>query len=184
MGTESVSVAFSSMNLQIPIPYDGRVKTLPKTATLLKELNSIGIKESEIEKITIGYHIQDDKKRSDLITLVPTYFIKVGRSWNSLAGGRRSRRKTRICNGGGKFQLQQLLVFQLFQPMSRAVKPAQAQVPASARHRPADRKHIPAAAASRRLNQAPAQVPPYQQALPAQRKEKSKWIIAKLNGFF
>ena len=74
------------MNLQIPIPYDGRVKTLPKTATLLKELNSIGIKESEIEKITIGYHIQADKKRSDLITLVPTYFIKVGGSWNSLAG--------------------------------------------------------------------------------------------------
>ena len=86
MGTELVSVAFSSMNLQIPIPYDGHVKTLPKTATLLKELNSIGIKESEIEKITIGYHIQADKKRSDLITLVPTYFIKVGGSWNSLAG--------------------------------------------------------------------------------------------------
>ena len=86
MGTESVRVAFTSINLQIPIPYDGHVKTLPKTATLLKELNSIGIKESEIEKITIGYHIQADKKRSDLITLVPTYFIKVGGSWNSLAG--------------------------------------------------------------------------------------------------
>lgn len=91
IGTESVSVAFSSINLQIPIPYDGHVKTLPKTATLLKEMNSIGIKESEIEKIAIGYHIQADKKRSDLITLVPTYFIKVGGSWNSLAGWKKAK---------------------------------------------------------------------------------------------
>ncbi len=104
------------MNLQIPIPYDGRVKTLPKTATLLKELNSIGIKESEIEKITIGYHIQADKKRSDLITLVPTYFIKVGGSWNSLAGWKKIKAEnTDLLIGGVKFQLQQLLVFQLFQ---------------------------------------------------------------------
>lgn len=91
IGTESVSVAFSSINLQIPIPYDGHVKTLPKTATLLKEMNNIGIKESEIEKIAIGYHIQADKKRSDLITLVPTYFIKVGGSWNSLAGWKKAK---------------------------------------------------------------------------------------------
>ena len=91
MGTESVSVAFSSMNLQIPIPYDGHVKTLPKTATLLKELDSIGIKESKIEKIAIGYHIQADKQRSDLITLVPTYFIKVDGSWNSLAGWKKAK---------------------------------------------------------------------------------------------
>lgn len=91
IGTESVSVAFSSINLQIPIPYDGHVKTLPKTATLLKEMTSIGIKESEIEKIAIGYHIQADKKRSDLITLVPTYFIKVGGSWNSLAGWKKAK---------------------------------------------------------------------------------------------
>ena len=44
------------------------------------------------------------------------------------------------------------------------MKPARAQAPASARraarHRPAARKHIPAAAASRRLNQAPAPAAP------------------------
>lgn len=101
IGTESVSVAFSSINLQIPIPYDGHVKTLPKTATLLKEMNSIGIKESEIEKIAIGYHIQADKKRSDLITLVPTYFIKVGGSWNSLAGWKKAKvENTDLLMGG------------------------------------------------------------------------------------
>lgn len=104
IGTESVSVAFSSINLQIPIPYDGHVKTLPKTATLLKEMNSIGIKESEIEKIAIGYHIQADKKRSDLITLVPTYFIKVGGSWNSLAGWKKAKAEnTDLLMGGSNF---------------------------------------------------------------------------------
>lgn len=104
IGTESVSVAFSSINLQIPIPYDGHVKTLPKTATLLKEMNSIGIKESEIEKIAIGYHIQADKKRSDLITLVPTYFIKVGGSWNSLAGWKKAKAEnTDLLMGGSSF---------------------------------------------------------------------------------
>ncbi|WP_300616275.1 hypothetical protein [uncultured Lactobacillus sp.] len=104
IGTESVSVAFSSINLQIPIPYDGHVKTLPKTATLLKEMNSIGIKESEIEKIAIGYHIQADKKRSDLITLVPTYFIKVGGSWNSLAGWKKAKvENTDLLMGGSSF---------------------------------------------------------------------------------
>lgn len=104
IGTESVSVAFSSINMQIPIPYDGHVKTLPKTATLLKEMNSIGIKESEIEKIAIGYHIQADKKRSDLITLVPTYFIKVGGSWNSLAGWKKAKAEnTDLLMGGSSF---------------------------------------------------------------------------------
>lgn len=104
IGTESVSVAFSSINLQIPIPYDGHVKTLPKTATLLKEMNSIGIKESKIEKIAIGYHIQADKKRSDLITLVPTYFIKVGGSWNSLAGWKKAKAEnTDLLMGGSSF---------------------------------------------------------------------------------
>ncbi|WP_201346835.1 two-component system activity regulator YycH, partial [Lactobacillus nasalidis] len=91
LSSESVSVSFSSMSLQIPIPYDGHTKTLPKTATLLKELASIGIKESEIEKIAIGYHVQADKKRSDLITLVPSYYIKVDGSWNSLAGWKKAK---------------------------------------------------------------------------------------------
>ena len=86
-----VSVGFNSMNLQIPIPYDGRETTLPKTADLLKELDQIGIKESEIRKIVIGYKVVQDKKRGDLVTLVPTYYIKVAGEWNTLSGWREAR---------------------------------------------------------------------------------------------
>ena len=86
-----VSVGFNSMNLQIPIPYDGRKTTLPKTADLLKELDQIGIKESEIRKIVIGYKVVQDKKRDDLVTLVPTYYIKVAGEWNTLSGWRDAR---------------------------------------------------------------------------------------------
>ena len=88
---ESVSVSFNSLNLQIPIPYDGHKKKLLKTASLLKELTEIGIKESQIQEITIGYHIKNDAKRSDLITLVPTYFIKVNGEWNSLEGWKHAK---------------------------------------------------------------------------------------------
>ncbi len=116
MGTESVSVAFSSMNLQIPIPYDGRVKTLPKTATLLKELNSIGIKESEIEKNNhrLPYPGRQETQRldypgADLLHQGWRQLEQPGRLEEDQGG------KHGSVNGGGKFQLQQLLVFQLFQ---------------------------------------------------------------------
>lgn len=88
---ESVSVSFNNLNLQIPIPYDGHKKKLLKTASLLKELTEIGIKESQIQEIMIGYHIKNDAKRSDLITLVPTYFIKVNGKWNSLEGWKQAK---------------------------------------------------------------------------------------------
>lgn len=83
---ETINVNFNSTDLEIPIPFDGRTKTLPSTRQLLRDLAGIGIKRSSIQRIIVGYSVKKDKSRGDLVNLVPTYYIKVNNVWNSLSG--------------------------------------------------------------------------------------------------
>ncbi|MDN6029336.1 MAG: YycH family regulatory protein [Lactobacillus sp.] len=83
--TDSVRVQFNSTNFQIPIPFDGRTETLPPTQTVVETLMNRGISRDSIQKIIVGFILQNDNSHANLINLVPTYFVKVYGQWRTLA---------------------------------------------------------------------------------------------------
>lgn len=82
---ESVLVAFNSVNLQIPIPFDGQTRTLPSTESVVDQLTAKGLKRSDIQRIIVGCGVEKDSSRSDLVNLLPTYYLKIAGQWRSLA---------------------------------------------------------------------------------------------------
>lgn len=83
--TDSVVLAFNSLNLQIPIPFDGQTKTLQSTDDVVKSLEKKGLKQSEIQRITVGFKVEKDNSHEGLVNLIPTYYIKAYDQWKNLA---------------------------------------------------------------------------------------------------
>ena len=82
--TDSINVAFNSINFQIPIPFDGQTKTIKPTQDVIDELASHGLKQDDIQRIVIGFTTEKDSSRHGLINLVPTYYVKAYDEWKSV----------------------------------------------------------------------------------------------------
>lgn len=82
--TDSISVAFNSINLQIPIPFDGQTTTLAPTSEVVAKLKANGLDKSEIDDIVVGSQVQKDSTRDNLVNLVPTYYVKAYGEWKSV----------------------------------------------------------------------------------------------------
>ena len=62
-----------------------RKKELQATDKIIDKLLQAGYKKSYLEKIIIGYKVcHDTNKTSNLIDLIPTYYIKINGRWHSL----------------------------------------------------------------------------------------------------
>lgn len=83
--TDSTIVAFNSINFQIPIPFDGQTKTLKPTEEVIQELANHGLKQSDIQRIKIGFRIEKDSSHQSLINLIPTYYVKAYDEWKSVS---------------------------------------------------------------------------------------------------
>lgn len=83
--TDSTNVAFNSINFQIPIPFDGQTKELRPTEDVIKELAAHGLKQNDIQRITIGFKIEKDSSHHSLINLIPTYYVKAYDEWKSVS---------------------------------------------------------------------------------------------------
>lgn len=82
-GTDSVIVKFNSLNLQIPIPFDGQTQTLRPTQEVLNSLLRRGMRQNSIQRIVVGYQVEKDLSHDNLINLIPTYYIKAYGEWKS-----------------------------------------------------------------------------------------------------
>lgn len=80
-----VTVHFNSTNFQIPVPFDGRTTTLPPTAQVVANLEQHGLRQSDLDRIEIGFKIERDKSHNSLINLVPAYYVKAFGQWKSAA---------------------------------------------------------------------------------------------------
>ncbi len=80
-----MTINFNSIDLQIPIPFDGQTTSLPATRTVISDLETEGIAPSDIQLLTIGYRVKYDNTYHRLINLIPTYYIKIFNHWKSLA---------------------------------------------------------------------------------------------------
>lgn len=81
--TDSINVAFNSINFQIPIPFDGQTKQLKPTQTVVKELSAHGLKQENIQRIIVGFKTERDSSHHNLINLIPTYYVKAYDEWKS-----------------------------------------------------------------------------------------------------
>ncbi|MCT7727001.1 MAG: two-component system activity regulator YycH [Lactobacillus iners] len=80
-----MQINFNSLDLRIPIPTNGAKKELQATDKIIDKLLQAGYKKSYLEKIIIGYKVcHDTNKTSNLIDLIPTYYIKINGRWHSL----------------------------------------------------------------------------------------------------
>ena len=82
--TDSINVAFNSVNFQIPIPFDGQTKRLKPTQDVVDELVNQGLKQEDIQRIIVGFAEEKDSSHHSLINLIPTYYIKAYDEWKSL----------------------------------------------------------------------------------------------------
>ncbi|WP_220220545.1 YycH family regulatory protein [Lactobacillus panisapium] len=80
---DTEEVAFSNLELQIPIPFDGQTRTLPATGTVIQRLVNAGLKKTEIQRIIVAYRIEKDHSHDSLVNLIPTYYIKAYDQWKS-----------------------------------------------------------------------------------------------------
>lgn len=83
--TESINVAFNSINFQIPIPFDGQTKELKPTQDVINELANHGLNQSDIQRIIVGFTVEKDNSHHSLINLIPTYYVKAYDEWKSLS---------------------------------------------------------------------------------------------------
>lgn len=82
--TDSINVAFNSINFQIPIPFDGQTKELKPTEDVIEELSAHGLKEDNIQRIIVGFKMEKDNSHHSLINLIPTYYVKAYDEWKSV----------------------------------------------------------------------------------------------------
>ncbi|MBA1393237.1 hypothetical protein EQ500_05065, partial [Lactobacillus sp. XV13L] len=85
LSPEAVDVAFNSMDLQIPIPFDGQTRTLPTSAAAMQRLSNAGLRHTEIQRVIVAFHVEQDNSHDNLINLVPTYYVKAYNQWKSMA---------------------------------------------------------------------------------------------------
>ncbi|GAA3630435.1 hypothetical protein GCM10022297_06610 [Lactobacillus hamsteri] len=81
--TGAVSIAFNSINFQIPIPFDGQTEKLESTGQMIKNLQNHGINKDDIEKVLVGFRVEKDNSHDSLINLIPTYYVKAYGEWKS-----------------------------------------------------------------------------------------------------
>lgn len=81
--SDSVTVAFNSTNLQIPVPFDGQTTTLEPTSKVIEKLKQHGLTQNNIENILVGDQIENDKTHDNLVNLVPTYYVRAYGKWMS-----------------------------------------------------------------------------------------------------
>lgn len=81
--SDAITVDFNSTNLQIPIPFDGQTTTLESTNDLMQKLKNHGMHEDEIDEIVVGSKVEKDGIHSNLVNLVPTYYVKAYGEWKS-----------------------------------------------------------------------------------------------------
>lgn len=82
--SDSINVAFNSVNFQIPIPFDGQTKELKPTDEIISELNTHGLRQSDIQRIIVGFKVEKDSSHHSLINLIPTYYVKAYDEWRSI----------------------------------------------------------------------------------------------------
>lgn len=83
--TDSINVAFNSINFQIPIPFDGQTQALKPTDDVIEELAVHGLKQDDIQRILVGFKMEKDSSHHSLINLIPTYYVKAYDEWKSVS---------------------------------------------------------------------------------------------------
>lgn len=83
--TDSINVAFNSINFQIPIPFDGQTQALKPTDDVVEELSAHGLSEGDIQRIVVGFRMEKDTSHHSLINLIPTYYVKAYDEWKSVS---------------------------------------------------------------------------------------------------
>lgn len=73
----SKRIAFSGDNLSVAIPTSTTSIKLPSSQTVLNELMAKGIKMSSISDLQLAYSWAKDDDSSQVVDLVPTYFVRV-----------------------------------------------------------------------------------------------------------
>lgn len=81
--TGAISIAFNSINFQIPIPVDGQTENLESTDQMIKNLQNHGMNKDDIEKVLVGFRVEKDNSHDSLINLIPTYYVKAYGEWKS-----------------------------------------------------------------------------------------------------
>lgn len=81
----SLSFYFSNVTLEIPISTSQNTVNLEPTDSLLQKLKAKGVKMNEIQDIQIGYSWVKNNDNSEVVNLMPEYFVKIKGTYQEVA---------------------------------------------------------------------------------------------------
>lgn len=81
---QNIQVMTNQEMIQVPIPSDEEV-TLSNTATIVAQLESAGIKVSDLEDLQIGYTWEANQETKQVVDLVPEWYVKIDNYWDNVA---------------------------------------------------------------------------------------------------
>lgn len=81
-GTVPIQIYSSLDTIQIPIPSDREIE-LPTSETILNNLINYGAKKDNLRAVIIGYQRQDLKDTSNVVDLMPMWYVKYDTKWYS-----------------------------------------------------------------------------------------------------
>lgn len=73
--------AFSLRDFEVPVPTDKQTITLPNSRNLLIDLENSGVNMKQINGIRLGYQVIPDNQNKLIVTLQPSWFIKINNQW-------------------------------------------------------------------------------------------------------
>ena len=68
-------------DFEVPVPTDKQTITLPNSRNLLIDLENSGVNMKQINGIRLGYQVIPDNQNKLIVTLQPSWFIKINNQW-------------------------------------------------------------------------------------------------------
>lgn len=75
---------FSQYSLQVPLPNNQNVVTLPSSSVVIEKLSSVNIGIAKIQNMQIGYQWETSMASDMVVNLKPVWYIEVDNKWQSL----------------------------------------------------------------------------------------------------
>lgn len=78
-------VDFSQYTLQVPLPSDDKAKVdLAPSATIYKQLRTVGVTDNQIDNLSYGYRWVSDTTEN-VVTLSPEWYVEIDGEWNAVS---------------------------------------------------------------------------------------------------
>ncbi|BDR58685.1 YycH family regulatory protein [Xylocopilactobacillus apicola] len=84
-GKTSESLYFANSTLEVPISTSQNSRMLEETDTLIEKLNRKGIATKDIQDIQIGYSMVKNRESTEVVDLLPQYFVKLNGTYRAAA---------------------------------------------------------------------------------------------------